>query len=40
MKINQICHKVGIEDCYYFSRLFSKSMGISPKEYRRDDIKK
>lgn len=34
MKINQICHKVGIEDCYYFSRLFSKTIGMAPKEYR------
>lgn len=34
MKINQICHKIGISDCYYFSRLFSKTMGLSPKEYR------
>ncbi len=34
MQINQVCHKVGIEDCYYFSRLFSKQVGMSPKEYR------
>lgn len=34
MKINQICHKVGIEDCYYFSRLFAKTIGLSPKQYR------
>lgn len=34
MKINQICYKVGIEDTYYFSRLFSKIMGVSPKEFR------
>jgi len=35
MKINQICNKVGIEDPYHFSRLFRKTMGISPREYRR-----
>lgn len=34
MKVNQICHKVGIDDCFYFSRLFNKTMGISPKAYR------
>ena len=34
MKINQICHKIGIAVCYYFSRLFSKIMGLSPREYR------
>ena len=35
MKISQISHKVGISDSYYFSRLFTKIMGISPKEYRK-----
>ena len=35
MKVNQICYKVGIEDTYYFSRLFSKIMGMSPIEYRK-----
>lgn len=34
MKVNQICHKVGITDCYYFSRLFSKAMGMPPQKYR------
>ncbi len=35
MKMNTICHKVGISDPYYFSRLFSKIIGMSPSEYRR-----
>ncbi len=34
MKINQICCKVGIDDSYYFSRLFKKTVGISPSQYR------
>lgn len=34
MKVNTVCHKVGISDPYYFSRLFSKVMGMSPTEYR------
>ena len=34
MKINQICYKVGFDDPYYFSRLFSKLMGLSPRNYR------
>lgn len=38
MKINQICFKIGIEDSLYFSRLFSKIMGMSPREYRERDI--
>ena len=29
-----ICYKVGIEDPLYFSRLFSKLMGMSPTDYR------
>lgn len=35
MKVNQVCYKVGIEDSYYFSRLFTKVMGISPSEYKK-----
>lgn len=34
MKINQICYKIGIDDSLYFSRLFSKIMGMSPRDYR------
>lgn len=34
LKVNQICFKVGIEDPYYFSRLFTKTIGLSPTDYR------
>ncbi|HBY15516.1 AraC family transcriptional regulator [Muribaculaceae bacterium Isolate-113 (HZI)] len=34
LKLNQICFKVGIPDPYYFSRLFSKLMGMSPRNFR------
>jgi len=34
LKINQICYKIGIEDQFYFSRLFSKVMNMSPTAYR------
>jgi AraC-like DNA-binding protein len=34
MRVNQICHKVGIDDSYYFSRLFKQFTGLSPKQYR------
>lgn len=34
LKVNQICSKVGIDDSYYFSRLFTKIVGIPPKKYR------
>ena len=35
MKINQICSKVGIDDSYYFSRLFTGIVGVSPRQYRK-----
>jgi len=34
MRLNQISFKLGISDPYYFSRLFSKIMGVSPRAYR------
>lgn len=34
MRINQICFKIGIKDSLYFSRMFSKIIGMSPREYR------
>lgn len=38
MQVNQVCHKIGLEDCYYFSRIFSKIVGVSPTKYR-DSVK-
>ena len=35
MKINQVCFKIGIDDSYYFSRLFKKIMGLSPADYKK-----
>lgn len=37
MKITQISYLVGIEDSLYFSRLFRKIVGISPKQYREKE---
>ena len=34
MRIKEIAWQLGIEDQYYFSRMFSKLMGTSPNEYR------
>jgi transcriptional regulator GlxA family with amidase domain len=34
MKINQISMMVGFDDPFYFSRIFTKTMGISPRVYR------
>jgi len=35
LRIKEISGELGIEDQYYFSRLFSKVMGLSPQDYRR-----
>jgi len=35
LTIREVAARVGYEDPYYFSRLFSKSMGCSPRQYRR-----
>jgi AraC-like DNA-binding protein len=34
LRIKEIAYELGIEDQGYFSRLFTKVMGISPNEYR------
>ncbi|MDE6853465.1 MAG: AraC family transcriptional regulator, partial [Muribaculaceae bacterium] len=34
MKLTQISFKLGFDDQFYFSRLFNKMMGMSPKAYR------
>lgn len=33
--VKQIAHELGIDDPYYFSRMFTKLMEVSPSEYRR-----
>lgn len=38
LRIKEIANEVGIEDPYYFSRLFTKIMGISPNLYREKRI--
>lgn len=35
MNIQEVSTTVGIEDQFYFSRLFKNRFGISPKEYKR-----
>lgn len=34
LRIKEVSQEVGIEDQYYFSRMFTRVMGISPNEYR------
>jgi AraC family transcriptional regulator of arabinose operon len=35
MKVNQISMLFGFEDPFYFSRLFTKTMGYTPSDYRK-----
>ena len=39
LRVNQICYKVGFEDPLYFSRLFSKVMGMSPIKFRETSVR-
>lgn len=34
MTVKEVAARVGVSDPYYFSRLFKKTMGMSPTEYR------
>jgi transcriptional regulator GlxA family with amidase domain len=34
LRINEISEKLGMEDQFYFSRMFRKLMGVSPNHYR------
>ena len=34
LRVKEISYKIGINDPYYFSKLFTKVMGASPIEYR------
>ncbi|KAB4187062.1 AraC family transcriptional regulator [Bacteroides uniformis] len=34
LQMNQICHKIGIDDSLYFSRLFKKFKNVSPSHFR------
>lgn len=36
LKIKEICSMVGIDDPYYFSRLFAGHVGQSPQQYRKN----
>ena len=38
LRIKEIALELGVEDQFYFSRMFTKIMGISPNEYREKRI--
>ena len=37
LKVKEIGRKLGYEDQYYFSRIFSKHIGLSPANYRKEE---
>ncbi len=37
LRINEVATQLGIDDSFYFSRLFKKQMGVSPVEYRKQE---
>ena len=37
MKLNEIAMRLGFEEQAYFSRVFTKVMGISPSSYRKKE---
>ena len=37
LRINEVAVSTGIDDPFYFSRLFKKQMGVSPAEYRKSE---
>ena len=34
LKVYEISNRVGVDDVFYFSRMFTKQMGVAPREYR------
>lgn len=34
LSVKEIAHELGYADCYYFSRMFKKVIGIAPSQYR------
>ena len=36
LNINEVARSVGYEDSYYFSKIFKKREGVSPKEFRKN----
>ena len=35
LQVSEIATRCGFEDAYYFSRIFKKIVGVSPRKYRR-----
>lgn len=39
LKINQIAQRLGFHDAYYFTRTFTKTIGLSPSAFRKENFK-
>jgi AraC family transcriptional regulator of arabinose operon len=37
LRVKEIANQLGFDDVYYFSRLFTKLMGLSPRQFRQVD---
>jgi AraC-like DNA-binding protein len=37
LRINEVASHIGIDDPFYFSRLFKQQMGVSPAKYRKNE---
>jgi YesN/AraC family two-component response regulator len=40
LSIKEVAEQVGIENAYYFSRMFKQVVGVSPVSFRRTATKK
>ncbi len=38
LRINEVASRIGIDDPFYFSRLFKQQMGISPVAYKKNEV--
>lgn len=39
-RIEEVAHEVGFSDSNYFSRVFKKVIGFSPREYRQQEVRR
>ncbi len=40
LPVGEIAHRIGLDNAYYFSRIFHKRIGTTPSEYRQSSRKK
>lgn len=38
LKINQVAQLLGYTDAYYFTRIFTKIVGLSPTDFRKENF--